>query len=137
MAKTTNYELEKPEVTDFYDIGVFNGNMDVIDEELKTISMSTAEKTKKAVIGTATLKSTGWSKLESPIGEYTKVYALNLMNITSTHIFNGTVALASEEAAQDCGLAQYCETIENKVMFYAKDQPSADITIQYNYIEGV
>ncbi|HPY36752.1 MAG TPA: hypothetical protein PLH38_02865 [Clostridia bacterium] len=35
MAKTTNYELEKPAVTDYYDIGVFNSNADIIDTQMK------------------------------------------------------------------------------------------------------
>lgn len=34
--KTTNYNLVKPEENDYYDIGVPNGNMDLIDTELKS-----------------------------------------------------------------------------------------------------
>lgn len=33
--KTTNYELTKPEGSDFYDIGVQNDNMDIIDKQMK------------------------------------------------------------------------------------------------------
>lgn len=32
--KTTNYNLTKPSADDFYDVGVQNGNMDIIDEVL-------------------------------------------------------------------------------------------------------
>ena len=35
MTKTTNYELKKPESTDFYDVGDQNDNMDIIDGALK------------------------------------------------------------------------------------------------------
>ena len=33
--KTTNYELEKPDGTDFYDVDVQNSNMDIIDKQMK------------------------------------------------------------------------------------------------------
>ena len=39
MATTTqNYKLKKPSLDDFYDVEVFNDNMDIIDEELKKAS---------------------------------------------------------------------------------------------------
>ena len=38
MNKTDNYELNKPELTDIYNVGDFNDNMDIIDEELKDLS---------------------------------------------------------------------------------------------------
>lgn len=36
--KTTNFGLAKPAPEDFYDIGDFNGNADVIDLELKKVN---------------------------------------------------------------------------------------------------
>lgn len=33
--KTTNYGLEKPNGTDFYDVDVQNSNMDIIDKQMK------------------------------------------------------------------------------------------------------
>lgn len=36
--KTPNYNLVKPELNDFADIRVLNGNMDIIDEQLKKAS---------------------------------------------------------------------------------------------------
>lgn len=33
--KTTNYGLEKPDGTDFYDVDVQNDNMDIIDKQMK------------------------------------------------------------------------------------------------------
>jgi hypothetical protein len=41
MQSTTNYGLNKPESTDFYDVEHFNANMDKIDEELAKMSSST------------------------------------------------------------------------------------------------
>lgn len=36
--KTTNYGLTKPLPEEFYDIGVHNGNMDIVDGQLKSIN---------------------------------------------------------------------------------------------------
>lgn len=38
MAKSTNYNLELPAPTDFYDIEKFNDNFETIDTELKKVS---------------------------------------------------------------------------------------------------
>lgn len=36
--KTTNYNLVKPDASEFYDVGVPNGNMDIIDQNLKSLN---------------------------------------------------------------------------------------------------
>ena len=38
MAKSTNYNLELPAQTDFYDVDVTNGNFNTLDTELKKVS---------------------------------------------------------------------------------------------------
>ena len=38
MAKSTNYNLELPAQTDFYDVDVTNGNFNIVDTELKKVS---------------------------------------------------------------------------------------------------
>lgn len=38
MAKTTNYNLNKPAQTDFYDVDIFNENADIVDTALKNTS---------------------------------------------------------------------------------------------------
>ena len=43
MQSTTNYGLNKPESTDFYNVADFNENMDIIDGKLKEAENSTAE----------------------------------------------------------------------------------------------
>ena len=35
---TPNYKLKKPDPSDFYNIADFNGNADIIDAQLKSIS---------------------------------------------------------------------------------------------------
>ncbi|WP_324824977.1 hypothetical protein [Sinanaerobacter sp. ZZT-01] len=44
--KTKNYNLTKPEPTDFYDVEVQNGNMDIIDEELKKANENAGDMSK-------------------------------------------------------------------------------------------
>lgn len=46
--KTTNYNLIKPELTDDADIRVINGNMDVLDNQLKSISDKAGSATNNA-----------------------------------------------------------------------------------------
>ena len=41
MNETTNYHLKKPEETDFYDVGDFNYNADLIDGELSNLENNT------------------------------------------------------------------------------------------------
>ena len=41
MNETTNYHLKKPEETDFYDVGDFNYNADLIDAELSNLETNT------------------------------------------------------------------------------------------------
>ena len=133
---TTNYNLIKPADEDFYDIAVFNNNSDVIDSTLKSISDNVNTKTNKAVTGTITLDVSKWAALGEAVGEYNYKYDLALSGITAKDVFNGSVSLATEEVAQDCGLAQYTETSTNKVTLYAKDLPASNIVINYNYIQG-
>ena len=41
--KTSNFEFEKPDVNDFYDIEVQNRNWDKVDQELKKVTYGTEE----------------------------------------------------------------------------------------------
>ena len=41
--KTSNFEFEKPDVNDFYDIEVQNRNWDKVDQELKKVTSGTEE----------------------------------------------------------------------------------------------
>lgn len=128
---TERYNLKKPAGEDFYNIKDFNENMDKIAAAL-------SNKTDKAVTGSLTLNKSSWNLSDSPTGEYTYVYFdRTLYGLTSKEVFDCVVDLASEEVAQDCGLAQYCKTVDGGVEFYAKSEPTADISIHYTIIEGV
>ena len=47
MQETENYKLKKPDKKEFYDIGIFNDNADVIDRELANIKNNLIEDVKK------------------------------------------------------------------------------------------
>lgn len=74
--KTEKYGLTKPDVNDYYDIGVFNENMDVIEREMAEHEENknnphsvTAAQVRALPIGGGTLtgeltvKSSGWSRI--------------------------------------------------------------------------
>lgn len=46
MQKTTNYGLNKPEASDFYDVEHQNGNMDILDAKLKEIEEAAGQDAK-------------------------------------------------------------------------------------------
>lgn len=58
--KTTNFGLTKPLPEEFYDIGVHNDNMDIIDEKLKkaTDAAASAKRTVRLTVGTS---DAGWT----------------------------------------------------------------------------
>lgn len=126
---TERYNLKKPAGEDFYNIGDFNENMDKIATAL-------ADKADKVVTGEWTIPSTAWGVMESPIGEY-KYAHLERLGVTEKSVVDCVVDLASEEAAQDCGVAQYCKTIDGGVEVYAKEKPTTNIIVHYSIIEGV
>lgn len=42
MTETFNYRLQKPEANDYYDIEIFNKNMDIVDEKLNEIEKNSS-----------------------------------------------------------------------------------------------
>lgn len=103
--------------------------------------MSTQDKAKLDNIGdfniiqkSLTIPNTGW--ITEANGPYTQKLALHVEGITSSSIVNITIALASEETAQDCGLASINESGEGTITFYAESVPSAAIQATYYILEG-
>lgn len=80
MNKTTNYELKKPEGTDFYDIDDFNDNMDTIDTELAKKAEATDVRVELTVAG--------WSN---------KTQSVSVTGLASSSRFLCGPALASAE----------------------------------------
>lgn len=49
MQKTTNYNLNKPDLTDYVDVTDLNENMDIIDEAIKNLETTTNAEVDKKV----------------------------------------------------------------------------------------
>ena len=71
--KTTNYELVKPEQSDFYNVDDFNGNMDIIDELLKKREDGAGTADKEIAAINKSLGSADYSALASTITEGLKI----------------------------------------------------------------
>ncbi len=56
---TTNYGLTKPEGSDFYDIGVQNDNMDIIDKQMKANAKDIAQLNSDKITGQR-IKKLSW-----------------------------------------------------------------------------
>ncbi|MFY0520932.1 hypothetical protein ACOMCU_24375 [Lysinibacillus sp. UGB7] len=72
---TTNFNLEKPNVDEFYDVGVQNANMDKIDTVLKTISDEVVKIMENESLKTSVLER-GANTVNTSIKTLTKVTAL-------------------------------------------------------------
>ena len=102
--------------------------------------MSTQDKAKLDNIGDfniiqkfLTIPNAGWTAEIN--GPYTQKLVLNVDGITSSSIVNVTINLASEEVAQECGLASVNESGEGTITFYSESVPSAEIQATYYTME--
>lgn len=128
MQETPNYKFKKPENDDFFNIEDLNANFDIIDEVIAEVSKN------KIIPKSLTIPNTGW--IAEVNGPYTQKLILSVEGITPSSIVNVTIALASEEVAQDCGLATTNESGEGTITFYAESVPSAAIQATYYILEG-
>lgn len=64
--KTTNYNLTKPLPEEFYDIAVHNGNMDIIDAELKRLAGASGNVTPAGIGAVAKAGDTMTGRLTLP-----------------------------------------------------------------------
>ena len=71
--KTKNYELVKPEQSDFYNVDDFNGNMDIIDELLKKREDGAGTADKEITAINKAIGSADYSALASTITEGLKI----------------------------------------------------------------
>ena len=127
MQETTNIGLKKPEGNEYINVQILNDNFDKIDEVIAEVSKN------KIIQKSLTLPNTGWTAETN--GPYTQKLVLNVEGITTTSIVNVTIALASEEVAQECGLASVNESGEGTITFYAESVPSAAIQSTYYTME--
>lgn len=108
MQKTANYELNKIEENDFFDIETFNQNVDIIDSKFKSLSDEIANgsgssSTTLEVIGTLEVGETTLViederiKADKIVDVYTNVYGINL---ESVNVEDGKVTLTFEEQTE-------------------------------------
>lgn len=98
---TTNYNLKKPEGTDFYNIADFNGNADILDAALKTVADNAAF---TALTKTLTAGSTSVTFTDSAITTtatidfYTSVFGVNP---TAVEVSSGSLTMTFSSQATD------------------------------------
>lgn len=102
---TTNLGLKKPEQTDFYDVSIFNENMDAIDEEFEKRKIKTATATEVGGIIAEPVSGTGYTK-EAKIGEDGKIYVPDplttqwIQKVKSVTKSSGTTDITSLETPE-------------------------------------
>ena len=72
MQKTTNYGLNKPELTDNYDVADQNANMDVIDVKLKENNSSVKTHVSDTVVHISSTERTTWNGKANGTHTHTK-----------------------------------------------------------------
>lgn len=127
MQETTNIGLKKPEGNEYINVQILNDNFDKIDEVIAEVSKN------KIIQKSLTIPNTGWTSETN--GPYTQKLVLAVEGITVNTIVNVTIVLASEEVAQDCGLASTNESGEGTITFYAESVPSSAIQATYYTME--
>lgn len=106
-------------------------DMNRIEQNIKELSEKTIQ---KPIQKSLTIPTSGWTAETN--GPYTQKLVLAVEGITVNTIVNVTIALASEEVAQDCGLASMNESGEGTITFYSESVPSAAIQATYYVLEG-
>lgn len=107
--QTTNYGLEKPGTDDFYDIGVQNKNLDIIDSTLKgKADQTTVDELKKSVSDGKTLVADAITDkgVTTATDATFATMATNISNIKTGVDVSGTTASATDIlAGKTAGLA--------------------------------
>lgn len=82
---TTNYNLVKPDYSESADIGVINGNMDIIDSNLKSV-LDVANSKANSMAGDSVASGTNLDNLRM---QGYKVYWVNFSQVTNGPITSG------------------------------------------------
>lgn len=122
--KTLNYKLIKPLQSEFYDVDVQNGNMDIIDQALAELQMVIHSAVVKRSL---TIPSDGWmtDPEEAPGGGM-------YIDIPQEDVTEEMVPIISilpeyADAAKAAGLNPSCRTLNGKIRLYAELTPKTDI----------
>ncbi|MBS4931122.1 MAG: hypothetical protein KH020_07305 [Clostridiales bacterium] len=123
-------EWQNGEIVKAEDLNRIEGNIEELFHNSTDLEKNKlAKPTQKSL----TIPNTGWTAETN--GPYTQKLVLAVEGITVNTIVNVTIALASEEVAQDCGLASTNESGNGTITFYAESVPSAAIQATYYTME--
>ncbi len=128
---TANYNLVKPDETDFYDIGVHNGNMDVIDGALKDIEDI---KEPRSLKGTITVDNTSWTS-GAYGGDMAYKKDVPILGVAETHTVSFYPTLATKSVAQEANVS-HIESYNGGVYLFSESVPTDSITFDYRVMRG-
>lgn len=127
MAETKNYKLQKPEENEIADIAELNGNMDIIDAELKRIANAVSATGNASVIKSEniTVPVSAWTS-NSDIAGFP--FRAGILIEGCSEDYMPDVILSASDALSG-NFAPVAKTYEGGVFIYAVEKPTASVTI--------
>ena len=129
MANTTsNYGLIKPVEEEYYDIGVFNANVDTIDRQLKANEVSINELKREIILR---VPASAWN---SSNGFFVAEISASEIKASDNPIMfavldNIVTAREVKEYNKNYAFIHRGETLDGLVRFYAYKKPNVDLSI--------
>lgn len=114
---TSNYNLVKPDQTDYIDISALNGNMDTIDQQMKANSSRTLS---------VVLPAADWVADQNSGTGYT--LTVTATGVTSSCIVFVSPADASYTAYTEASVRASAQGA-NSLTFVSDDTPASDLTV--------
>lgn len=132
---TVNYGLTKPNEADFYDIAVFNGNADIVDQELKRVNDRVEA---QAGVRAVALPASRWS------GTAPYTQAVNVTGVTAEDapvigilIAEGTTAANVKLQNKAWACVDRAVTGAGTITFYCYNKkPANDFTVNVKGVVG-
>ena len=127
MAETKNYKLQKPEENEIADIAELNGNMDIIDAQLKRIADAVSATGNASVIKSEniTVPVSAWTS-NNDIAGFPFRAGISIEGCSEDYMPD--VILSASDALSG-NFAPVAKTYEGGVFIYAVEKPAASITI--------
>lgn len=114
--QTENFKFEKPAMSDSADIEVLNGNMDKLDQLLKTLDNKT-----EVDLGPQSIEVTAFTEQAEVSPGFPWRGALPISGVTAADV----VTLAADDAASDLGiLSLITESYDGGVYVYCRSKPT-------------
>lgn len=114
--QTENYKLVKPAMSDSADIDVLNGNMDKLDQLIRTLENKT-----EIDLGPQSIEVTAFTEQTEIIPGFPWRGALPISGVTARDI----VTLYADDATSDLGiLSLVTESYDGGVVIYCRSKPT-------------